>query len=57
MDDSAAGEVEKSRPVGGGGEKAAAPHPMRDRGIDEEQPQRREPDEGGETHAIGKTRV
>ena len=31
---------------------AAAPHPVGDRAIDEQQPQRHEPQEGGELHAV-----
>ena len=32
---------------------AAAPHPMGDRAIDEDQPQPHEPEEGAELHAVG----
>src|SRR5215472_16967668 len=39
VDDRAAGKIENA----GAGEKAAAPHPMRDRHVDEQQPARDEP--------------
>src|SRR5262249_56758182 len=43
VDDGAAGKIENADT----GEKAAAPHPMRDRHVDEEQPPGDEPQERG----------
>ena len=46
----AAGEIEHPGAVE---EPVGAPHPMRDRGVDEQAPQPDEPQERGEFHAIG----
>ena len=49
MHHGAAGEIEHA----GGAEEAAAPHPMRDRHIDQQQPAGDEPQKGREAHAVG----
>ena len=51
VDDGAAGEIEHAERA----EEAAAPHPMGDRGVDEDAPQPHEPHHRRELHAVGET--
>ena len=46
--DGAAGEVERAHV----GQPAAAPHPVRDRAVDDQRPQRDEHHVGGEAHPL-----